>query len=278
MSTRYGSWRRTAEITVEYWPPDSPSVRFFNTRLEPADYDSFQKGQRVTVHYLKQSDIPRIPFAETLGQMKLLPVARLSGRSFLSGLKDSFDARARLLLLWIGAVVALLTVWRLSRLPRFAWAVGICVLVTVGGLMVRDFPTPTPAPHGSVLQASARVQSITTINRLFRGSRSHGFDAAQPIQVVALEFIPAGLSEPVVAIDAIDAGSIPGMKRDAKLMLDYEAGSPRIAHLRGATRDFAPRNLRGMGFEIAALIAVLALLLVGANWVGSAWTRLLARR
>lgn len=278
VSTRYSTWSRTAEVTVEYWPPDGSSIRYFKTALKPADYDSFTKGQRVTVHYLRLSDIPKVKFAETLGKMQMLPVARLAGRSMLSGLTDFFDEPARLLLLWIGLVVSLLIVWRISRLPRFAWAIAICVLVTLGGLLVHDFPTPTPAPGAPILQATARVQNIETIEWLFRGTRSEGFAAAQPIQVVALEFVPTGRTEPVVAIDAIDAGSIPGLKQEMKLALDYEGGSPRTAHLRGATRDFAPRNLRGIGFEIVAVIAVIVLLLAGSHWLGKAWNRLVAGR
>jgi hypothetical protein len=278
VSTRYSTWARTSEMTVEYWPPDGSSVRFFTTKLEPADYDSFAKGQRVTIHYLRRSDIPKISFAETLGRMQMLPVARLGGRTALSGIKDFLSAPVRFMLLWIGAVVALLIVWRVAHVPRFAWAVALCVLVTLGGTLVSDFPRPTPAPAAPTLQATARVQSIETIQWLFRGTRSRGIEAAQPIQVLALEFVPAGRTEPVVAIDLIDAGSIPGIRQDAKLSLDYEVSTPRTAHVRGATRNFVPRNIRGIGFQIVAVIAVIGGLLLFANWLGGAWNRLLARR
>jgi hypothetical protein len=276
--TRHSTWKRTTEVMIECWPPDESSVRYFTSELKPADYDTLHKGQRVNVHYLRRADIPKIPFAETLGQLHMLPVARLAGRSMFSSFQEVLDAPARMFLLWAGGVVALLIVWRASRLPGFAWAVAVCVLVTVAAFLVYDFPTPTPAPGTPMLQATARVQNLETIEWLFRGSRSRGIAAAQPIQVVALEFVPAGRTEPVVAIDAIDAGSVAGIKQDAKLPLDYEAGSPRTAHLRGATRNFASRNLGGIGMEIAGIIAVILGFFVLSKLAGRAWKRIIASR
>jgi hypothetical protein len=253
-------------------------VAFLTTALDPNDYDSFHKGQRVMVQYLQQRDIPKVPMAKTLGRMRMLPVARMTGRSFFSGIETFLHSRERSLLLWIGGVALLLIIWRVAGWPRFGWAVAVCCMVGFAAVMIDDFPTTTPAPANDVRQATAHVATIDLVDRLFNGTRSRGFDAAQPIQYVAVEFVPAGRTETVMAIDAIDAGSMPAIKPDAQVAVDYEAATPRTAHIRAATRTFPARNLRGIGFEIAACIAVVVGILLFANWLGGAWKRLLGSR
>src|SRR5262245_15637573 len=129
-------------------------------------------------------------------------------------------------------------------------------------------------PNTNVRLASGRVVYLATIERMFSGKRSRGVVADQPVEVVGIEFVPAGRTEPVVAADLIDAGTVPGLKRDAVLAVDYEAASPRTAHLRAATRDFPSRNLRGMLTGAILAVAILAGFLAIARWLGRAWKRL----
>jgi hypothetical protein len=278
MRLDHSTWSRRAEVTVEYWPPDSGTVAFFNTAFDPAAYDTYHKGQAVTVHYLKQSSLPKIPMAATLGQMRILPVARIAGRSAFSNLDDFVHGSARTVLQWVGGTVLLLVVWRLAGWPRFGWAVGVCALVGLTVLLISEFPRPTPAPVEDVRQATGRVTNIRLIDNLYSGNRTRGFIADQPIQIVSVEFVPAGRTDPVMAIDAIDAGSIPSLQERAQVTVDYEAAHPRTAYLRAATRAFPSRNLRGIGFEIVASLAVLIIGLLLLSWLGRAWKRLVARR
>ena len=67
--------------------------------------------------------------------------------------------------------------------------------------------------------------------------------ADQPIDVVGVEFIPEGRTEPVVAVDLIDRGSVPGLKEGSTAPIRYESESPRTAYLDGATRTFPSRNI-----------------------------------
>jgi hypothetical protein len=278
IGTRRSGWTRTNTVTVEYWPPDGAGIAFFNTTLDPDAYDTFKKGQRVTIHYLRQRDLPRIPLAHALGEMRILPVARLAGRTFFSPFEKLSSGPARRVLEWIVAAVILLAVWRYAGWPRFAFAAGGCVAVALIAILIDQFPRPTPAPSNNVLHASGRVVSLNRIDRIFSGSRSRGMDAEQPVQVVGIEFVPAGRSEPVVAADLIDADSLPGLKRDAIFPLDYEASSPRTAHLQAATRNFPSRNLRGMMLAAVLSIAVVLGFFAFTHWLGQAWKRLLARR
>jgi hypothetical protein len=265
-------------VTIEYTPPDGAGVAFFDTQLDPETYDAFQKGQRVTVHYLQPRDLPRIPLAGALGEMRILPVARLAGRTFFTPFETLRSGLAGRVLQWIAAAVILLVVWRKAGWPRFAFAVAGCVAAAVFAMLIEDFPKPTPAPSRQVLQGSGRVLSIGRIDRIFSGQRSRGINLEQPIEVVGIEFVPAARTEPVVAADLIDAGSLPALKEGAILPIDYEASSPRVARLQAASRDFPSRNFRGILMTGVLSVALLAGFFGFLLWADRAWKRLLARR
>ncbi|HXA48754.1 MAG TPA: hypothetical protein VNV86_00550 [Candidatus Acidoferrum sp.] len=275
--THYTSWSREAAVTVEYWPPDGSTIAYFDTRLDPADYDTFHKGQRVTVRYLQLRDVPKVPMAGALGKMRMLPVARLAGRSAYSGVQTLLTGTVRRVLQWIVAGIVLLTVWRWAGWPGFKWAVAVCCAVAIAALLFGDFPRPTPAPVANVLQARGHVTAIDHIDRLLAGNRTRGFDAAQSIEVVGVEFVPAGRSDSVLAVDLIDAGSLAALAPKAEVAVDYEAASPRTAHLRGATRTFPARNLRGMAIDSALALGILVGFLALATWLGKLWNRLVKR-
>ena len=65
--------------------------------------------------------------------------------------------------------------------------------------------------------------------------------ADQPVDVVSVEFVPEGRTEPVMAVDLIDRGSVSGLKEKAGVNVDYEAASPRIAYLAGAEQVPLPK-------------------------------------
>ncbi len=276
--TSDSSWSRHCEVTVQYSPPDRPGTAFHTESLDTAAFDSLHKGETVPLHYLLRRDIPQIPLADLLSRMGILPVVRLAGRSAFSGLDPLIHGAGRRVLDWILAAALLLVVWRFARWPFFGWAVAVCCVIAFAVLLAGQFPRPTPAPAGDVRQATGRVTGISVIDHIFEGSRTRGILADEPIQIVGVEFVPAGRTEPVLAVDLVDAGSIPALKTDALLAIDYEAASPRTAHIHAATRTFAARNLRGMALEGLLGLAVIVALLALANWIGRAWTRLLVRR
>src|SRR5204863_5732725 len=82
---------------------------------------------------------------------------------------------------------------------------------------------PTPAPSLDVRRAAGHVKSIGRIDKLFSGSRSRGVLADQPVDVVGVEFVPEGSTEPVVAVDLIDRGSVQGLTEHSAVTLRYEA-------------------------------------------------------
>jgi hypothetical protein len=273
----YSTWYRSCEVTVEYQGPDESGVSFMKVELAPDQYDGFRKGQNVKLHYLRRQDIPDVPFAKTLGEIGLLPRARLAGQRAFSGLIIAAKKTSLPVLGALGGSILLLIVWRLSRLPGFGWAAAACVLGVVALLLISEFPLPGAAPATEVRRAAGEVKSISRIYRLFSGSRSRGEIAAQPVSVVGVEFIPEGRLEPVLAVDLIDEGSL-AVKQGAAVSVEYESAAPRTAYLLGATRNFPRRNLTGLALVGSFYVALLLGLAFGAQFLGRTRKRLVKTR
>src|SRR5205823_9676683 len=87
----YDGWKRTSEITVEYWAPEASSAAFYNVALEPRQYDEYHKGQAVSLRYLRPADTPKLPMAHFLRELHALPTVRLANRRMLSGVPLAFQ-------------------------------------------------------------------------------------------------------------------------------------------------------------------------------------------
>jgi hypothetical protein len=113
--------------------------------------------------------------------------------------------------------------------------------------------------------------------RSFMSGRSTGsVDAPQPWNIVELRFLPAGRTKPVTAVDSVDAGSVAGRERGARLTVTYNAAHPREARLSG-TRTWRRKEWGELG-EFAVFLVVIcgAFVLLG-KVVGAWWRRMLRR-
>lgn len=264
LSIRYGDWRLRREAVIQYRAPDAGASLLY---VEPneAQYDTLRTGQAVQLRYLLRRDVPNVPLAGFFWQLHALPVAALESPpiSWLSSvLTPGVILGARLL----AGLLALVAIWRITRAALAAWAVGAVIACGIVWLFVQGFPRATPAPRTSVRHATAHVQSISHIDALFDGQRSRGLDANQPIDVVAFEFLPEGRTDPVVAVDLIDRGSVP-VQVESAVAIDYEANSPRTAYLAAATRTFPARNFQGAVVQCALVLGVLLTALLIIEWI-----------
>ena len=242
----YSDWKRTAEVTFRYEPPDTSGVTFFGVSMTPERYDAFHVGDSVTLRYLLPRDIPAVPLSNFLRQLHALPIVRLAGRRTFTSLEELFTPKTSLALIAIATLVVLLFMLRTAGSRLFGWVLGISLAAGVALLLVYDFPRPTPKPATNLRLASGKVKSLSRIDSIFASSRSRGFIADQPVDVVGIEFIPEGSTESVVAVDLIDAGSVSGLKTRSTVPIRYEANSPRTAWIQSATRNFVSRDLFGM--------------------------------
>jgi hypothetical protein len=273
-----GTWSRSSTITFEYTLPETGGVSFFDVDMAPEDYDGFHKNQVVKVHYLRREDIPKLPGADAMWQMRILPHVRLAGRRAFDGLRAAITPQLKLGFGLLAAIVILLWVWRRTKLPGFAWAMGVCIVCGIIALLFYDFPRSTPAPGGDVRIAAGKVKSIRRIDKLMNTNRSRGVFAHQPVDVVGVEFVPQGFTDPVLAVDLVDRGSLQGLAEGAPVEVDYEADRPRTAWLRSAARTFPLRNLIGLGEDAALYVGVLIAGLLIVTYIGKAFKRLLAHR
>lgn len=272
-----GTWTRSSEVSFEYTVPETGGVSFFNVDMAPGNYDEYHKGQAVTLHYLRREDVPKFPGADAMWQMRILPHVRLAGQRAFAGVEAAFTPQRQLVAGVVVAIALLLWVWRRARLPGFGWAMGALIACGIIALLFYDFPRVTPAPSGEVRAASGTVKSLRRIDTLMSTNRSRGLDAHQPVDVVGVEFVPQGLSDAVLAVDLVDAGSVRGLAEGAAVDVDYEAAQPRTAWLRAATRTFPRRNLIGLGEDAMLYIGLLATCLLICQFIAKAFTRRLSR-
>jgi len=274
VGVRYSGWERSRDISIEYTIPETGGVSFLTVHPEVSQYDALHTGQPVELRYLLEKDIPKLPLSNILWQLHALPTVR-----FIALRKASLVESPRDLLLVqvVGCLTALLLLWGITRWKPFGWTFGIALLLGLGVLELQDFPRPVPAPVNDLRHATGHVQSISHITNLFSSSRERGVIADQPVDVVGVAFLPEGFTEPVLAVDLIDLGSVPGLKEKGTVSITYEQANPRIASIDKATRTFPQRNFSGVIYQgVASLVLLLGVLALVA-WLSAKYKKFTSR-
>ena len=273
----YSSWERSCDATIEYTVPESRSSSFFTVYPGTQQYDALHTHQAVEVRYLPRRDLPNLPLTKILWEMHALPTVRLGNFKETTKLQAFLTPKVVLVCRVLAGLATLLIVLRIVHSRLFAWVAGIAVVVGLAFMLLQDFPRPTPAPLVEVRKGTGHVKSLGQIDRLFEGAHEHGIMADQPVDVVGVEFVPEGRTEPVVAVDLIEHGSVPGLKEQATVTFEYEGPSPRTAYIDHATRTFPKRNFSGIVlWGVLSLAALIALVAAG-QWISKAFNRLTAR-
>jgi hypothetical protein len=260
---QYSSWTRKLEVAVQFQPPDDIGVRYMTAEFLPDQYDRLRKGDVVQLHYLLRKDLPAWPGFRTLREMRILPYARPADQ-------DTWTAPAAMISPHRSFVAAVLIVaivlllWRLLRIPYFKIAVGTCIGFALIISIVAEFPTATPAPRIGIRTATGTIKTLERWQFLFQSAHSRTtWTANQPIAVAGVEFVPQEKADPVVAVDLVDDGSLPGLTEHSAVTIDYEISSPRTAHIRGATRRFAQRNFKGLIVQLLSMLLVVIVIFAG---------------
>jgi hypothetical protein len=226
-----GSWYRWYELGVGVG--NSGAAPWVATIEVPEErYDSIRIGDSVEVRYL-----PQLPLFARAADRSTAVVAR--------------EAAQRVgiipLLLWIACGVA--GIWIAAR-------IGTPVVLAVGlAWMAAGFPVLLRAPVPvipSASETSARVTAVTLVAKSPERSRTRRRGRARasasirrlevPYQVVQLRLAPGGGADTVLALDAVDSGSVPGLAVGADLRVRYDPERPREARLAEGTRSFIERN------------------------------------
>jgi hypothetical protein len=239
-----GEWDRYHEALAAFERPDGGRWEAV-VRVPGARYDSLRAGDAIEIRYL-----PQFPF-----------LARTSDRSTVTALIEFGSALVTIpILAWVVCgVVVLWIAARLGMVPVLgvsaAWTVA--AWMTLFALPSRDGARPA--------ETMAEVRAITLVDRSpehVRQTRAHtgrfNNRLDMPYQVVQLALRAGAIGDTVIAVDAVDSGSVKGLAHGARLPVRLDPGAPREAQLAGATRDFARAN------RFHFLIPVLGCVILGA--------------
>lgn len=251
LQVRYDSWSLDRELAVRYRPPTPSRSWPHVTRLSVADeatFDRLRVGGPVRLRYF-----PRSEAASVLG----LPSVRLADRSTIDDLRIT-----ALPMVWevlrIAAVVvvaiAFIMMWWKTRSRVAALAAVVAVLIAFTMMEAPDRP---PVPMAPVGRATAIVREVDRITRQGEGDEMQGFELLEPYQLVGLAFVPERVGDTVLAVDAVDDGSVRGLAPGVRLTVTYDLARPRAARIDGATRTFTRKNIVGLWTIGPATLAVL---------------------
>jgi hypothetical protein len=239
-----GEWDRYHEALAAFERPDGGRWEVI-VRVPGARYDSLRAGDAIEIRYL-----PQFPF-----------LARTSDRSTVTALTEFGSALVTIpILAWVACgVLALWLAARLGMIPvvgvSAAWAVA--AWTTLFSLPARDGARPA--------ETLAEVRVITLVDRspehvVQRRAHTGRFDTrlAMPYEVVQLALWADNIGDTVIAVDAVDSGSVKGLAHGARLPVRLDPAAPREAQLAGGTRHFARAN------RFHFLIPVLGCVILGA--------------
>jgi hypothetical protein len=247
-----GEWDRYHEVLAGFGLPEGGRWEAA-VRVPSERYDALRAGDSIEIRYL-----PQFPL-----------LARTSDRSTVTALAE-FGSRfvAIPILAWLAiGIAALWIAARIGTVPVIgvsaAWAVAAWTMLFT--LPSRDGRRPA--------EAVAEVRAITLVDRSpehVTQTRTHTgrFDnrLAVPYQVVQLAIMAGGAGDTVLAVDAVDSGSVRGLVHGARLPVRLDPAAPRDAQLAGGTRTFARANRFHFLIPVLGCVVLGALAGLGYRW------------
>jgi hypothetical protein len=243
-----GQWSRSFWATVRFTSADGPTQAVL--WLDQAAYDAMRPGMPLDVRFL-----PRFPH-----------IARPASDSTLSLVPWRFFLPAAVVAVYV------LLVWSLRRAaPVVAGLLALAGLFALAAWVVMPTPWETPLDP-PVRAATAHVRQVREVTRSLLSTRRHSYEAPQPWNIVELSFVPDGWDQPVVAVDEVDAGSVPALEIGARLPVHYSAANPRAARL-DAARTWRRREWGELVTYVVLLAATFGGLILAGRLFRRWWTR-----
>ncbi|HEX6643072.1 MAG TPA: DUF3592 domain-containing protein [Gemmatimonadales bacterium] len=247
-----GEWDRYYEVSAAFEWPNAGRWQA-SVRVPEARYDALRAGDSIEVRYL-----PQFP-----------ALARTSDRSTVTALAE-FGARlmAIPILAWLAlGIPALWIAARIGMIPvlgvSVAWAVAAWTML---------FAMPSRG-GARPAEAIAEVRAITLVDRAperITPSRTYSprFDnrLEAPYQVVQLALVSDAVGDTVLAVDAVDSGSVKGLAHGARLPVRLDPATPRGAQLAGGTRRFVDANRFHFLMPVAGCVILGALMALAYGW------------
>jgi hypothetical protein len=255
-------WERRTNITVAYEPPDEHWKHQKIAHVSVARFDQIAPGDHVSVRFLRLQDLPQFPMARNLYRSGFLPKVAVDGQQTGSALGEVLSYRAPPIVWWAIGIAILLWLWKKLRVPGFTFALLALIVFGVLFAYYRTLPAPITPITSPAHETTAEVQATDHVEQVYPTRQSYPIYLDQPVDYVAVRFLPEGWRTPVVAVDEVDAKSIPGLRAGLTVPVRYDAAEPRHALIVTGTRTFPGRNIRGVIVQ-GLVAAVVCLVLFG---------------
>jgi hypothetical protein len=268
---RRGSWSRHLSVTVRYHPATSSGRALASVPVDETTFDRLRVGAPVSVRYPPPSWLTQLGLARE----------RLADQPAGTGPSAALGAAVWGLLPLLASVLlagGLIVLWR--RTKSWLAAVGAAAAALIAFTFIYAPETP-PAPTGPVGRATAVVREVHRVTKLGpQGSRGEEApsQAYAPYQLVELAFVPAAVGDTVLAMDAVDDRSVPGLAPGARLAVTYALADARVAQIDGASRTFARKNVAGIWTLGPLVLIAIAILVLGWTFLRRLWARAAERR
>ncbi len=241
-----GSWSRRIDLTVRYQASDRRVPDMTSFHVEPATFDQLALGSPVTVRY---------PPNKYLRDLLFFPTARLSNESTRTLMQSLVPPWAALTAPFALGAVLLAALWRALR-GRGRGPGWILLLYLLGGTTYLTVYHSSPHMTGSTHMTTATVSALRPVRYIYGQSNNrNNVRLAQPYDLVELKFAPVGQAYTVLAVDAVDTGSVPGLLVGSNVPIIYSAADPRTAQLNAGLRTHTTKN--ALGFFGTALVLML---------------------
>jgi hypothetical protein len=223
-----GGWylRRSLVLQVpSLWSGFRPSVW-----VDSAEFDRIRLGDQVALRYVSCCPI----------------FARLASHSTRDAVWEAArELGSDPLLDWCAiGLVAFVLAARIGSVVVFATGAG-----WLGVALAFLFPARPPGAAAGV-ETTARVSGVSLVEdsprpsgrRYSNSITTHPERLNVPYDVVQLRFAPAASPDSVLAVDEVDAASVPSLAPGAVVRVRYPPAAPGQAMLVDATRTFRQRN------------------------------------
>jgi hypothetical protein len=237
-----GSWNRKMEAQVRYSTSETALPITRSLDLLPAKFDEINRGDFVT---LRCSSVPGV-----------FDITRFEDQTLTPRVWNFVEEQPFLVFFSLGLILVLAAgfVRQLSLPTLFYFA----ALATVGAWWISSAVLPLWQ------QASLFTGSLDTVSATVRevhppylGSGLQGWFATKvftPYDLVLVDLIPLGHSQPVLSVDMVDIGSTSLQPGQSLNLLQYSAENPRSALIPDATRSWVWKN--GLLYTLLAAIAI----------------------
>lgn len=218
--------------------------------VEPTTYDRLAVGAPLAVRY---------PPNRYLRDLLIFSPARPADQSTLSWLRAIVPSGAVRAIAPILIGLVLFVLWRAlrGRVRGLGWLLAAYAL---GAALFLVAPAPDLG-GGRDLRATATVRAVHPVKYVLRprsGATNKAVRVFQPYELVELQFVPAGQTDPVVAVEAVDTDSVASLAAGQAIPVTYAAHDPRGARLVGGRQTYAWKNLLGLA-AVGLVLTVLSI-------------------